>query len=107
MNHRSNSRFASRIATEVPDAASWQAFDALPAEMRRELWQSPVSVSPISCAALVKEAGVTQAVRMIREAMANELLRFGADHLKHHGYPLPHLAANVTVQRYVAAGSEF
>jgi len=96
---RTNTRFASGISTTNPSAATWAVFDALPAAVRCALHEAPVSINPASVSALLS-GGASFTVRAIRDAAEAEIEAFNRDHTRRHGYALPHVAADVSVQRY-------
>lgn len=96
---RTNTRFASGISTTDPSAATWAVFDALPAAVRRALHEAPVSINPASVSALLS-GGASFTVRAIRDAAEAEIEAFDQDHARRHGYGLPHVAADVSVQPY-------
>jgi len=99
-----NTRFASGISTTDPNAATWVMFDALPAIVRRALHEAPVSINPASVSALLS-GGACFTVRAIRDAAKAEIEAFDRDHARRHGYALPHVAADVSVQPYEVRSS--
>jgi len=98
--HPTNSAVAKGIGTTEPNAASWAAFDGLPRLLRRVLWEAPVSINPLSVAALVEDGDDDYARIALGQAIGEEVLRFNAEHKRDHGYPLPAIAARVSPQRH-------
>lgn len=90
------------IGTTVPRASSWEALDALPATVRRVIWEAPVSINPIDAAELVSLAGVDDTAVALSTAIRREIAMFAAEHKARYRYDLPHVAAGVTMQRYEA-----
>jgi hypothetical protein len=97
---RSNTKFARGISTSRPDAASWDAFDALPPRVRLALWEAPVSINPLQVRDLVDDGGADYAVEQIVSAVRGELAMFAADYRARFGVALPWMAAQARLQSY-------
>lgn len=95
-----NSHVARGIGTSTPTSASWDTFDSLPRQVRAVLWESPVSINPVNAGELVEIAGVEEAVVALVDAIMQEVRLFAAQHRRLAGYELPHIAAEVSMQRY-------
>lgn len=95
-----NSHVARGIGTSTPSAPSWAAFDQLPRKVREAMWEAPVPINPINAQELVELAGVEEAVSALVEAIMKEVRLFAEQHQRRMGYELPHVAAEVSMQRY-------
>lgn len=98
---RSNTRFARGIAIVRKNTASWVALDALPREVRRLIWEAPVSIDPVSASAVLDEYGdVYETLIYLRGCIDTELNLFAEEYRRKHGTSLPHSAAGAQLQRY-------
>ncbi len=86
-------------------AVTWATFDALPREVRRALWESPVPINPDSVAQALSWAGVHEVLARIERNVYQEVSLFADQHRLRHGYELPHVAADVGMQPYQAVRS--
>ncbi len=100
MTSRNNCKPARGVSTGKMTAATWAAFDALPREVRRALWESPVPINPDSVAQALAWASVREVLARIERNIYQEVDLFAEQHRRRHGYELPHVAADVGMQRY-------
>jgi hypothetical protein len=102
MAKRSNCKPAKGVSTGKMTKAAWVAFDALPRDLRRALWESPVPINPVSVAAALEQSRPIHVLSRIRQSVRDEIELYSEEHRRRYGRELPHVAAEATVQRYNA-----
>lgn len=87
----------------------WEAFDALPPPLRHYAHEASADWCPLQMAETLKselrtgrnEDWIIKRIMLdYQDAEMEVIAEFGSYHQQAHGYALPHMAANATVQRY-------
>jgi hypothetical protein len=86
-------------------ALDFLAFDALPRAVRFRISEMTINISSESAYRAARRmgpslAGVQAQLANLDRAEGKEMLAFAREHRHEHGYWLPHLSAEVSVQRY-------
>ncbi len=88
----------SRLVNLADDMA---AYDALPEPVRRAMREANITVACADLLTLHRDYGFSahDMVSLIGREELDELVEFNAAHRRRHGYPLPHVAAGITILR--------
>ena len=89
----------------VPIDVELAVLEQYPPEMRAVFNDAAIKVNCLSFVdyynwALSNGYGVNRVIAKFRETEANEILVFAGQHMGRYKYPLPHVAAGATIQRY-------
>lgn len=98
--------FSGYTSTQIKLQAGFQHFDSFPPVVKQAFWQLTVTFDPVPVGLWLRAHVTPQdalvAVELICAAEKDDLLVFGHNYRARFGAPLPHLAAQATIQRYGA-----